>query len=146
ANRMVILPLKESFLGREDPTLVGRLLRERPGILTWAVAGWRRLHDRGRFEQPESGRPLLEELLALSSPVGQFVRECCRVGGPSARTPREELYTAYQKWCVRKGYDHPFAPSSFGAEVRAVVPGLGDAHPSIAGERVRCYTEIALKE
>jgi len=60
AHRMIILPLAVSFLGREDPTIGARLLRERPGILTWAVAGWKRLKERGRFVPPESGRPLHE--------------------------------------------------------------------------------------
>jgi putative DNA primase/helicase len=121
-------------------------LKERPGILSWAIAGWKRLNERGRFVQPESGRPLVEELRDLSSQVGQFVRECCRVDNPLARTPREELYTAYKKWCVGKGHEYPLSPSTFGAELRAVVPGLGDAHPTIEGKRVRCYTGIAVSE
>jgi phage/plasmid-associated DNA primase len=65
---------------------------------------------------------------------------------PLARTPREKLYTAYQKWCVRKGHEYPLSPSSFGVELRAVVPKLGDVHATIEGKRVRYYTGIAVKE
>jgi hypothetical protein len=43
----------------------------------------------------------VEELRDASSQVGQFVRECCRVDNPLARTPRDKLYTAYKQWCFR---------------------------------------------
>jgi putative DNA primase/helicase len=146
ANRMLILRLTKSFLGREDRTLGARLLRERPGILSWAVAGWKRLNDRGRFVQPASGQPLLDELQDLGSQVGQFVRESCQCDNRSATTPRNKLYNAYQKWCVGKGHDYPLAANTFGVELRSVVAGLGDAHPVIEGKQVRCYTGISLRE
>jgi putative DNA primase/helicase len=143
ANRMLVLRMTQSFLGREDTGLGARLLAERPGILMWAIAGWKRLGDRGRFVQPASGAQLAEELHALSSPLRQFVAEWCRVE-PGARVPRQALYEAYQRWCVGQGIDHPLHPTTFGAELRSVVPTLGDAHPDINGKRVRCYTGIVL--
>ncbi len=146
ANRMIILPLSVSFLAREDPSLGTRLLAERPGILAWAIAGWKRLNERGRFVQPVSAQTLLEELTDLSSPIGHFVRESCRVGSASLRTPRKELYDTYLKWCVGKGYDYPLSSSTFGVELRAVVPGLGESHPVKGGKRVWCYTGVSLKK
>jgi putative DNA primase/helicase len=56
AGRMILLRLVRSFYGSEDPGLTERLLAERPGILLWAIEGWRRLRERGHFLQPESGR------------------------------------------------------------------------------------------
>src|SRR5690606_6286310 len=55
ANRFLILPLRNSFLGREDTGLTSRLLEELPGILLWAIEGLRRLYERGHFLQPASG-------------------------------------------------------------------------------------------
>ncbi len=43
-ERMVILRLSRSWLGREDPGLLEKLVPEVPGILLWAIAGWQRLH------------------------------------------------------------------------------------------------------
>jgi putative DNA primase/helicase len=42
-ERFVILKMLQSFLGREDPMLFERLMGELPGILNWAVAGYRNL-------------------------------------------------------------------------------------------------------
>jgi putative DNA primase/helicase len=47
AGRFILLLLTETFYGREDLGLTGKLLTELPGILNWAVAGWRRLRNVG---------------------------------------------------------------------------------------------------
>ena len=60
----------QSFFGREDPGLMDKLLRELPGILLWAVQGWQRLRERGRFVQPASGRQFVSDLEDLGSPIG----------------------------------------------------------------------------
>jgi P4 family phage/plasmid primase-like protien len=50
-GRLVTLVLVHSFYGREDPGLTARLLTELPGILNWALHGYRRLRQRGYFVQ-----------------------------------------------------------------------------------------------
>ncbi|MCW2899812.1 MAG: NTP-binding protein, partial [Streptosporangiaceae bacterium] len=42
-SRMVILTFTQSFLGKEDTGLEGRLIAELPGILNWSLAGLDRL-------------------------------------------------------------------------------------------------------
>src|SRR5262249_1093591 len=79
-GRMILLSLTRSWYDEEDIQLTDRLLAERPGILLWAIDGWKRLRDRGHFLQPESGRKAIEDLEDLSSPIGAFVREQCIVG------------------------------------------------------------------
>ena len=65
ASRFMVLSFKHSFLGREDIALGAKLAAELPGILNWALEGWRRLQQRGHFVQPDSQvRPL--------------TRTCCR--------------------------------------------------------------------
>ena len=49
ASRFIVLALKNSFYGREDPRLFDRLEPELSGILTWALDGWDRLDSRGYF-------------------------------------------------------------------------------------------------
>ena len=53
-RRLLTLRTRQSFCGKEDITLTGKLLKELPGILNWAIEGWKRLHSRGRFESPEN--------------------------------------------------------------------------------------------
>ena len=95
AGRMIVLRLTRSFYGREDHDLGTKLQAELPGILLWAIAGWQRLRERGRFEQPESGREMVGDLEDLNSPIGQFLREQCIVGD-GYRVSRADIYTALQ--------------------------------------------------
>ena len=80
AGRFLILQMNRSFYGQEDPNLSARLLDEIPGILHWAIDGWKRLRKRGHFVQPSSVEEAIQELEDLSSPVGAFVREKCMFG------------------------------------------------------------------
>ena len=73
--RMIMIPMDENFLGREDFDLTEKLLEERAGILNWAMEGWRRLRDRGKFIQPMSGMALVEKLRASTSTIGHPVRQ-----------------------------------------------------------------------
>jgi putative DNA primase/helicase len=80
AGRFVILRLTQSFYGNEDTGLTERLLNELPGILNWAIEGWQRLQQRGRFVMPTSVRDVVQEIEDLSSPVSAFVRDACIIG------------------------------------------------------------------
>jgi putative DNA primase/helicase len=113
AGRMLTLRLTESFYGREDPGLTGRLLAELPGILLWAVEGWRRLRDRGHFRQPESGRELLDHLEDLGSPIGAFIREWCVVG-PDRQVAKADLYQRWSEWCAAERREPPGTPPRSG--------------------------------
>jgi putative DNA primase/helicase len=97
ASRFVTLQLQKSWLGKEDPGLLGRLLAELPAIFQWAVEGWRDLQKEGSLLQPDSGRELGEELKNLGSPTLRFVTERC-VQHPDRWTKTEDLYKAWQQW------------------------------------------------
>jgi putative DNA primase/helicase len=145
AGRMVLLRLTQSWYGQEDVQLTDRLLGELPGILWWAIQGWHRLRSRGYFVQPDAGKDLIDELADLASPVGAFVRERCRVG-PGCQIERQVLFEAWNHWCEDQGRDHPGDSATFGRNLRAVAPGLGDAQPRTGeGGRVRVYEGICLK-
>jgi putative DNA primase/helicase len=60
AERMIILATTKSFAGNEDKNLTAKLAKELPGILLWAIQGWRRLRKRGHFRQPKSSSQLVE--------------------------------------------------------------------------------------
>ena len=68
AGRMILLRLTRSFYGQEDTGLTDRLLGELPGILNWAIAGWQRLRERGRFRQPTAADEMVDELSDLAKP------------------------------------------------------------------------------
>lgn len=144
AGRMILLRLVRSFYGSEDPGLTDRLLLERPGILLWAVEGWRRLRERGHFVQPESGLEMLGELNALASPVGAFVEERCAIG-PEYRVAVDTLFAEWKSWCEAKGRKEAGTEQTFGRDLRAVVPALRLVQPRNGEHRFRAYEGIGLR-
>jgi putative DNA primase/helicase len=147
-GRMILLRLKTSFYDKEDPELLAKLLPELPGILLWAIEGWRRLRERGRFVQPQSGIELMEQLEDLASPVGAFIRQRCAVG-PGEMVEVADLYTAWCNWCETVGMKTG-TTQIFGRDLRAAVPGLGDKQESEGSRedrvRTRFYVGIGLKQ
>lgn len=102
AARFLTLVMSESFLGREDRDLENRLLAECPAIVNWALEGYRRLLDVGRFTLPESSYRADRELLEFTSPVRRFVLECCDFDEDSTIT-LADAYDAYKLWCEDEG-------------------------------------------
>jgi putative DNA primase/helicase len=143
-GRMILLRLMRSWYGKEDTALTDRLLAELPGILLWAIAGWQRLRDRGHFLQPDAAKQLMDDLADLASPVGAFVRELCKVA-PGCHIERSALFDAWKRWCEGQGREHPGDSATFGRNLRAVVPSLGDAYPRTDEGRVRVYEGLCLK-
>ena len=144
ASRFLVLTLHESFYGREDHGLFERFLLELPGILNWALEGWDRLYARGRFVQPPSAAALVQEFEDLGSPIGAFVRERCDVGHGHT-VPKERLFQAWRTWCAENGRERPGTVQTFGRNLRAVLPGLGESQPRVLGARVRYYEGIRLR-
>ncbi len=144
-SRMLLLPLTESFLGREDLALTERLVAELPGILQWARAGWLRLHARGHFPSVTISEDLRQEIQELTSPLHAFLAECCDISDPAASTPRPELYAAFTRWCKDRGRDHPGTEEQFGQRLTAAVPTLRSTRPRVNNpSRHRLYTGITL--
>jgi putative DNA primase/helicase len=144
AGRMLLLRLTRSWFGREDPRLTERLLSERPGILLWAIAGWRRLRERGRFLQPDAGQELLGQLEDLTSPIGEFLREYCEIG-PDRQVVKAELYERWKWWCEGAGRQHPGDLATFGRNLMAAVPTARQSQPRDGAKRVPTYRGIGLR-
>lgn len=143
ANRLLILQMKTTFLGREDRTLDNRLRAELPAILLWALEGLDRLTARGRFTVPDSSRDSATLMMDLASPVSAFVRECCQ-RGPTESAPVDDVYDAWKHWAEDNGHQSG-AKSTFGRNLRSVVPEIKISQPRTDAERVRIYAGISLR-
>ena len=141
-GRMILLRLTKTFSGKEDTTLTTKLLGELPGILLWAIAGWKRLQERGHFQQPESGTSLLHHLEDLGSPVHTFVREKCQVGVGFTEAC-EDLFEQWKLWCEPRGY-RPGNVQTFGRDLRAAEAGVDTRNLRMGAMRRRVYTGIRL--
>ncbi|OOG27670.1 hypothetical protein B1C78_03195 [Thioalkalivibrio denitrificans] len=143
ASRFVPVVLEKSFFGREDIELIDHLVQELPGILVWAMAGYRRLVERGRFEIPSKSVATIEEIHDLSSPVGAFVRERCVVEA-GCEVACGDIYDTWKTWCEEHGRTHPGTEQTFGRDLRAAVPGIGVSRPRVDGSRIRVYRGLRL--
>jgi P4 family phage/plasmid primase-like protien len=129
-NRLVILRMSNSFLGHEDLALEGNIKLELPGILNWAVAGWRRLWERGHFAETADGLDAKAEFIRLASPVLSFVHERCKlevdqkspVNAKDFETEKDALYAEYKRWCADNGRQ-PETKEDFGAALVACCAG-----------------------
>jgi len=117
-SRLLVLRFRESYFGREDPGLLNDLIDELPGILLWALDGRDRLNERGHFLQPESGQSLIEDLLAMASPISAFIDERCVVG-PDEKVEIDPLYRNWSEWCKANGHI-PGSKNGFLGKLRAV--------------------------
>jgi putative DNA primase/helicase len=143
-GRFIVLLLVQSFYGKEDLGLGGRLLAERSGILNWAIAGYRRLRQRGHFVQPASATEAVQELEDLGSPIRAYVRDRCDIEAGKA-VPVELLYQDWKAWCESVGRKEPGTKQSFGRDLKSAFPGLGTSQPRDGDARFRQYEGIAIK-
>jgi putative DNA primase/helicase len=143
ANRLLILRMTESFLGREDLTLEPRLRPELPAILGWALEGLDRLTTNGRFTEPQSSRDAASLMMDMASPVSAFVRERC-IRASSESVLVDDIYSAWKTWAEQNGHPHE-AKSTFGRDLRAAVPELKLTQPRTGEGRERRYQGLSLK-
>jgi putative DNA primase/helicase len=142
-SRLMILSLTESFLGREDTALTDKLKKELPGILNWAIAGYRSLKAEGHFTQPKCSADVIANMERLGSPVKAFVDDQCQEKiGASASV--DEVYARWIAWCREEGRKDAGSKEWFGRNLRAVLPRLKMARPRTDGHRERHYEGITL--
>lgn len=121
-SRLLPIQLTNSFYGSEDPALLSKLLAEMPGILNWAIEGRRRLRDRGRFVEPESGREMSTQMERMASPVAAFLQDRCEIG-VSLKTLCADLYSNWKQWCEQQGLEHG-SSAYFGRQLAAAKPTI----------------------
>ena len=69
---------------------------EFPGILNWAIEGYRKYQDEG-VEEPKEVIDAIKVFRNDSDTLGRFMEECCTASDSSVST--EELFDAYKSWC-----------------------------------------------
>lgn len=143
-SRYIVLQTENSFLGKEDKGLERNLMSELPGILMWAIDGWKRLRDRGRFQQPPGSDQALTQMTLLASPVFGFVHDCCEIN-EAATVAVPELYRSWGAWCHGQGQTHTGSIQTFGRDLKAAYPKVRDGGQKREhGTVTRYYAGIGL--
>jgi putative DNA primase/helicase len=148
AKRCIMLAMEQDFFGREDFELTEKLLAERAGILNWAMVGWRRLRERGRFVQPKSGMGLVERLRASTSTMGAFIDECCVVDAEE-KVPCEAIWQAFCEWSERRKLPVTLRNNTFSWALHKVFPSIVTSRPGAANNidgRARWFYGVRLRD
>src|SRR6516162_1507830 len=103
AHRFILIRFAQSFFEREDTALRGKLSGELPGILNWAIAGLRRLRERGHFIQPQSSMALIQLMEDIASPTKACVRELFEIG-PDQSMDWDECCETIATWREENGH------------------------------------------
>jgi putative DNA primase/helicase len=137
SGRMIYIKFDQSFFGREDTELTGKLLDELPGILNWALRGLDRLDGRRRFTEPDSGQAEAEAVRRLSDPIGAFIEDWCHLG-PDREITLDSLFTRYKNWCESEGRTKDSTTKEiFSRDLRAKVPGLVVKRERVNGKQIQ---------
>jgi putative DNA primase/helicase len=150
AARLIIFPFDVSFLGREDRDLTkkdgtGKLQRELPGILNWALDGLDRLRKRGRFAEPAASIEAKLRMLYASEPVRGFVEEKCTLD-PTAGIDKATLYPLYAEYCKTTG-THPLAANKFAERLHYLFPTVAPSKRSARdGSRPPIFAGLRLND
>lgn len=142
SSRFIMLRMTRGFLGQEDPGLKNRLMPELPRILHWALAGRKRLYERGHFLMPDSAKSMVSDLEEQSSPITAFLRQCCDLGGDH-EVRVSALWDAWRVWCQQNGVGEG-SVQYFGRDVRAAVPQVEVRNKRIGDRRERFYVGVRL--
>lgn len=118
ASRFVVLKFTQSFYGREDTKLTGKLLSELPGILNWALDGLEKLRGCGAFLQPRSGLAAVSELIRTTTPILGFIEDMLSFD-PDGWVPKDAAYQCYLHWCKAEGMRFELTKHKFFAELYA---------------------------
>ncbi|WP_237287765.1 DNA primase family protein [Streptomyces malaysiensis] len=145
ARRFILLSMTVSWLGKEDPTLMDKLVAEMPGILNWALDGLARLEATGRITEPSSSREAVTTMQDTASPTSAFVRERCTTG-PTCSVPVDTLWTVWREWAEDNGVKAIGTKQMLGRNLLSVVPQLHRTRPRDPyGRQVATYNGITLK-
>jgi putative DNA primase/helicase len=144
-GRLVVLPTKESWLGKEDLDLERKLRGELSGILNWSLDGLERLTNgnKNQFTQLKAAEEAITTMRDLASPVGAFVRDTYTLK-PGSEIKVDTVYTAYGNWCTVGGYSKS-DKSKFGRDLLAAFPSVQRIRPRDGDKRYYVYTGLALK-
>jgi putative DNA primase/helicase len=123
-SRLVIVPFKQCFAGREDPTLSDTLKAEAGFVLNWLIEGhaeWLRL---GRRLPPCAAvRAETEDYFSAQSTVDMWLSESCEMVETDERAachlPKSsELYNSYRQWKSNRG-EQPMSQTRWGETMKS---------------------------
>jgi putative DNA primase/helicase len=135
-RRLMLLPFEKRFVeepvtefeGKKDIHILDKLLVELPGILAWALQGWKRLRDNEfQFTMPEKVKTDIEEYFLELNPFLDYVSRYL-TGCPDAKIAPKELYSSVLEYLQANGYKQIASELTTRSTAREIASTLGSAH------------------
>jgi putative DNA primase/helicase len=138
-ERWIILPFERVFDANNpatDPDLREKLSspQELSGIFNRALAGLRRLYQRGRFTLPQAVTNALNEYKKMNDSVLAFCDECTELK-PDGFTSKPLFYESYCTWCEQQGL-RPVSQTRLKDRLLQARPTVEDGRETRSGPRV----------
>ena len=104
--------------GIEAGVFKGHKFDERPGMLAYALEGWKLFIDNEfEFVVPDWCQTAKDTWLIESSTISHYLHEVYFNTGKKEQIDRNELYTAYKYWCEEQDRK-PYGKKGFYDELR----------------------------
>lgn len=152
-QRMVMLKMRKSYVGREDITLKKRVLSEVQGVFNWALEGLEDLNEAGKLLQPASAQNYLDTLDEGASPHEQFLSlyfEVGPVGDEDYWCYHPEMVQLWKSYCElneMKAHNPNHLPRKLAPVVTRLGGEMGKGwHTDEKGTRFRTITGLRVKE
>lgn len=87
---------------KRDKHLTAKLIKERDGILAWAVEGLIKWQKIGGLKPPEIVTKATKEYLEAEDSLGGWLEDCCEVDG-TAFSSTNNLYESWKRWADELG-------------------------------------------
>ena len=100
-RRVALVPFN-ARIEQPDEHLIDKLKNELPGILNWALEGWRIYQSKG-IQLPAAVEKESKSYRAESDIVGRFLAERCRFDKPNQDTSSKVLFSAFKAWADESG-------------------------------------------
>ncbi len=121
-RRLLLIYFPNTFVENPDRGLKDRIMAEGPGICNWALAGLRRLREKGYFTIPQVSARLIDNYVASMSPVASFISQRCNIS-ENLWVNKTELFEAWDEF--RQSEHLPkINRSTFGARVINYAPSV----------------------
>jgi len=133
-----------------DPSLRDRFTRDEAlsGVLNWAIDGWKRLIEQGRFTGEElQAYDKRKRWQSWGDSVDEFISECVENDPDADRVTTGEAHRRYKAWCVEHGKDS-VSQRQFTSALKAENVGYRDSIqiPKRTGTITRGYDELGFSE
>lgn len=147
SRRIRVIHFQRTFAGTpgENNHLKDDLKRELPGILNWALEGYKRLIESGakQFSNTEAGKRVVSDSRKMNHPEEIFFEEILTVT-ENGRVSSRSVYDQYRKWADETGNNFPMAENKFSACLQTYFQKMGVNVEKIRIGNMRYYKGLDL--